>query len=288
MEFLSKHKKIFITGMTLLCLIMIALTANNRLNLSFLQNTLGFVITPVQSALSSVGQWARERVEFLTRMNELQAEVKRLQEENAVLQAENLRLELKDRENETLSELLDIKRQYEAYPTTGAKIIAKDPTEWYDAYTINKGTKDGLKVNLAALAPGGLMGLIVECHYDYSIVVSVIDDRSVIAAKSVRSENLGFVKGDSTLMREGLCQMEIIDIHAQIAQGDEIVTSPMSSYYPAGILIGVVKDIIPDPNGLTKHAVIQPAVSLNNLENVLIVTDRSATEDAPSNEPERG
>ena len=90
---------------------------------------------------------------------------------------------------------------------------------------------------------------------------------------------MGFVKGNGELMRQGLCRMDYIDIDAQIMPGDEILTSPLSAFYPPGIIIGRVKEVALDSNGLTKHAIIEPSVSLTHLDTLLIITQAFNTED---------
>ncbi|MDR1914755.1 MAG: rod shape-determining protein MreC [Clostridiales bacterium] len=275
MEFLKTHKKLFIIVMTITCIATIIITINTDIQLTFLRNVTGFFITPIQTGVSNVSKWVGRQVTFFSSMNELQKENEELKRQNEELRMEISRLQFAETENIELSELLELDREYSQFPKTGAKIISKDPSDWYDAYTINKGTKSGLSANMIALATGGLMGIITECYDDYSIVISIIDERSSISSKCVRTEDQGFVKGDAALMRDGLCRMEYIDADAEILEGDQIVTSQLSAYYPAGITIGYVKEVVPDPNGLTQHAIIQPAISVYQLETLMIVTQKS-------------
>jgi len=259
--------------MMAICLLSFIFTLNSPSYLSSaLRNTLGVVINPVNAAFSATGRWIGDRVEFLLDMNAHYDRVKELEAENRYLRLENTRLKEAQSQNEKYTELLELADEYSDYPTVGAKIISKDPTAWHEAYKINKGQKDGIKANMVALAPGGLLGIVRECNYYDSIVISLIDDRSSIAAKCSRTGDTGFVKGNYELMTDGLCRMEIIDIDAQILPGDEIVTSPLSAYYPPGLIIGRVKEIFLDSNSLTKHAIIEPSVSLAHLENLLIIT----------------
>jgi len=279
MEFLTKHKKIFIIIMVCICLLTIVFTIRPSYVSSALRNVTGVVINPVNSAFSSTGRWVGDRINFFIEMNYLHDRVKELESENSLLIIESIRLKEAQKENERLSKLLDIMNEYSDYPMVGAKIISKDPSDWYDAYKINKGQKDGIKPGMVALAPpGGIMGIVRECNYFDSIVISLIDDRSSIASKCTRTADRGFVKGDTELMRQGLCLMEYIDIDAQILQGDEIVTSPFSAYYPPGIIIGRVSEVAIDTNGLTKHAIIEPSVSLTHLDTLLIITKEFNTE----------
>ena len=88
---------------------------------------------------------------------------------------------------------------------------------------------------------------------------------------SVRTGDLGVVKGNYTLSNRGLCKMEYIDGDAEIMVGDEIVTSHLSDIYPEGLAIGKVLEIETDTNGLTKYAVIEPYVDLKHLDTVLVL-----------------
>jgi len=97
---------------------------------------------------------------------------------------------------------------------------------------------------------------------------------------SLRTGDLGVVKGDYTLMNNGLCKMEYIDGEAQIAVGDEIVTSQLSEVYPEGLSIGKVTKIETDANGLTKYAIIEPFVDLKHLGTLLVI-DKNTTEENP-------
>ena len=258
--------------MIVLCLLTIVSTLRPSFAVSAVRNVVGFVINPINGALSSAGNWIGGRINFLVEMNSLNDRVKELEAENDQLKTDNTRLKEAQKENERLSELLLIVNQYADYTMVGAKIISKDSSDWYDSYKINKGSKDGITVNMVALAPGGLMGIVKECNYLDSTVISVIDSRCTIAAQCERTRDMGFIKGDSELMQLGLCRMDNINIDAAIIQGDEILTSPLSSFFPPGIIIGHIKEIVPDSNGLTKHAIIEPTVKLSQLDTLLIIT----------------
>jgi rod shape-determining protein MreC len=98
---------------------------------------------------------------------------------------------------------------------------------------------------------------------------------------SLRTGDLGVVRGDYSLMDDGLCRMEYIDAESEIMKGDEIVTSQLSDIYPVGLTIGYVKEIVTDTNGLTKYAIIEPQVDFKHLSTLLVITeafDKTTTE----------
>ena len=176
-------------------------------------------------------------------------------------------------ENQRLSELLKISQKYADYHTTGTQIIAKDPGNWYDVFLINKGRDDGLEANMVLTSSNGLVGKIIESGDTYSKALSILDSRSSVPAMSQRTEDLGVVKGEYSLMNSGLCRMEYIDSEAEIMEGDEIVTSHLSDVYPPGIAIGRVKEIRTEANGLTKYAIIEPYVDFKHLDTLLVIGD---------------
>ena len=197
--------------------------------------------------------------------------MKHYDQEVETLQATNNRLALYEEENKTLSDLLKIAQKYPQYQTFGVGIIAKNPGSLYDIFTLNKGSSGGVQANMVLAAPEGLVGKVLESGATYAKAQSILDSRSSVPAMSLRTGDLGVVKGDYTLMNQGLCKMEYIDAEAEIAVGDEIVTSHLSDIYPTGLTIGKVKEIKADTNGLTKYAILEPAVDMKHLDTLLVI-----------------
>lgn len=271
MEFFGKHKKAILIIITFLCLIAIVVTIN-RTKPTFIENGLGFILTPIQKLNTSISNWVQDKFNFLTNLNEIENENVYLKEQVESLESEVKRLKLIEGENKKLNELLEIGQKYADYPKIGANIIAKDPGNWYDIFIIDKGSNDGLDKNMVVISSGGLVGRILESSTTYSKVVSIIDDTNAVSAKSLRTDDIGFVRGD--LSDKGMCKMEYIDTNAAIMKGDEIVTSPLSKIYPPGITIGYVKEIHTDSNSLTKYAVIEPTVDFKHLETILVINHK--------------
>ena len=249
-------------------------TINYRQNPTFIENALGYVVTPLQRLATNIGGWVSGKLSVLVNLAELEqrnTELERLVEQ---LTADNSRLKILEKENERLSALLEIDQKYANYPKVGAEIIARDMGNWYNRFTIDKGTNAGLEKNMVVLGTAGLIGLIEETGATYSKVISLIDSSSSISAKSIRTDDIGFVRGDFELMEQGFCRMERIDIAAQIMPGDEIITSNLSNIYPPGITIGVVKEIHPNPDGLTKYAIIEPVEDFKYLNTVLVIINK--------------
>lgn len=272
MGFFEEHKKQIIMATTAILLICTLFTLGRKHNATILDNAIGFVVTPLQKLATNVGDWVDSQFDFVRNKTDLAAENEALKERILQLEADNKRLSLYDEENRKLSELLKMAQKYPAYDTMGVQIIAKDPGNWYDIFVIDKGRKDGLATNMVVTSHEGLVGKITETGYGYSKAQSILDSRSSVSAISLRTGDIGVVKGEYALMDAGLCRMEYIDAEAEIMEGDEIVTSSLSSIYPPGLSIGKVTEIKTDTNGLTKYAIIEPYVDFKHLDTLLVIS----------------
>lgn len=287
MGFFEDYKKQIITIAAILLVIISLATVGKNTQIPFLSSAVGYVITPLQKLTTSAGNWIMDKTAAFRDNYAIAQENEELKTQIAILEDENRRLSLYQEENKKLSDLLGISQKYSEFGTTGTQIIAKDPGNWYDIFTIDKGKQDGISANMVITAPGGLVGRIIESGQTYSKVQSILDNRSSVPAMSLRTNDLGIVHGDYSLMNDGLCIMEYIDADAEIIVGDEIVTSQLSDVYPPGLAIGRVTEIKADSNGLTKYAVIEPLVDFKHLDTVLIINDKgnSGTNLNPTVEP---
>ena len=275
-EFFFKHKKHIISaGIALLVVITVA-ASGVKLNATLLESAIGVVVTPFQDLTTGISSWIDETVTSARNKTDLKEENEKLKNQIAELMEENRRLAMYEEENAQLSSLLKIAQRYPDYESVGAKIIAKDPGVWYDGFTIDKGTSSDISANMVLIAPEGLVGKVLESGATFSKAQSILDSRSSVPAMSVRTGDLGVVKGDYSLSNDGLCKMEYIDGNAEIMVGDEIVTSHLSDIYPEGLAIGKVLEIETDTNGLTKYAVIEPYVDLKHLDTILVIDKSSA------------
>ena len=276
MNFFNTYKKQILYLVIALLVILAFFTVGRKSKATPIDNILGFIVTPAQNISTSVSSWFSDKISSFRDETDIASENEELKAQVELLEAENKRLSMYEEENKRLSALLDISQKYPDYETTGTNVIAKDPGNWFLTFTIDKGTKDGLAPDMALTDAGGLVGRITECGYIYSKVESILDSRSSVSAMSLRTGDLGVVKGDYTLMNDGLCKMEYIDAESEIMKGDEIVTSYLSDIYPSGITIGYVKDVVTDENGLTKYAVIEPSVDFKHISTLLVITDSFA------------
>ena len=260
--------------LTFLCTAMMLITfGTDTFNRPF--NTIfGYVIVPFQQGISQVGSWLSNRSQELVQIRSLLEENERLREEVAALTEENTLLQQDRYELNNLRELLSLDEQYGEYSKVGARIISRDSGNWYSSFIIDKGTQDGLSVDMNVIAGGGLVGIITAVGPNWARVTSINSDNSNVSAKTLATEDNLVVSGDLQLMAEGVITYSmLVDSQNAVVEGDKVVTSDISDKYLPNILIGYINTINSDSNNLTKSGYITPAVDFEHLGEVLVITD---------------
>ncbi|NOY70617.1 MAG: rod shape-determining protein MreC [Deltaproteobacteria bacterium] len=148
-----------------------------------------------------------------------------------------------------------------------ASIVAKDPSPWYRAVMINRGSKHGVRAGLPVIVPEGLVGRVTAVSYAYAKVVLVVDPNSSVDALVERTRSRGIVTGNSG--RE--CRFDYALRQSDISLGDMVISSGFGGVYPKGIRIGRVTSLVRRNSGLFQEIVITPGVDLQRLEEVMVV-----------------
>jgi rod shape-determining protein MreC len=169
-------------------------------------------------------------------------------------------------ENERLRDLLGFKQSL-AQPAVAGRIIAKDPSSWFNTVIINKGAADGLTKGLPAVTARGIAGQVVEVSTHQSKLMLIIDRSSAVDALVQRSRVRGVVKGTS----QEECTLDYVMPEDDVRQGDSIISSGFDGVYPKGIPIGTVSAVLGQGPDFFKEVQITPAVDFNKLEEVLII-----------------
>lgn len=260
--------------LTIICTGMMLVTFGTSIFNGPLNTALGYVIVPFQQGVSSLGGWLSNRSDELIQIRTLLDENERLRAEVAALTEENTLLTQDRYELNSLRELLSLDEEYGEYEKVGARIIGRDSSNWYSSFVIDKGTDDGLSVDMNVIAGGGLVGRITSVGPNWSRVTSIISDNSKVSAMTLATEDTMVVSGDLQLMANGVITFNMLkDSEDIVAEGDKVVTSNISDLYLPNILIGYVHTINRDNNNLTKSGYITPAVDFEHLGEVLVITE---------------
>ena len=265
--------KYILIAVVVLCVLVMGISFfTDKLSAPF-RNAVSSVVMPIQKGMNYIGLWTNDKYSQLQ-------EVKRLLEENDELRStvdslteENNRLKQDTYELERLRHLYELDAQYEEYPKVGARIIGTSSDNWYSTFTINKGSEEGLKVDMNVVASGGLVGIISSVDSHSATVKTIIEDGSFVSGQLIDTGDKCTVEGDIKLMDSGLISVKYFNSSVNVRNGDKIVTSNISDKYLSGILIGYTKDVSLDVNNLTQSGYLIPAVDFEHLQEVLIITE---------------
>ena len=269
-----------------LCLVFIGVSLKNNGEKLSIQNGISSFVLPMEKGLNSVGQWIGERREHSRSVNDLLAENEELKQQIDQLNTKISSMENNLSELEALRELLKMKEVYPDYDMVGARIISKDAGNWYNNFIIDKGSNDGIKKDMNVIYDNGLVGIVSDVSANNATVRAIIDDTSSVSGMLSKSTELCIVNGDLKLYQEGLLDVEMISKDAQIAAGDEVVTSYISDKYLPGLVIGYINDVSMDSSNLSQNAHITPKVSFDNITNVMVITQLKADLVASESEEE--
>lgn len=189
------------------------------------------------------------------------------------------------KENKELNEILKKKEEMNDYTVAQATVIGRSPERWHETLTVNKGSVNGIKKNMAVITAEGLIGKVKSVSQFTSSVqlLSAMDPQNRISAKvQGKDETYGFIQGydeeKKALLLKGLLY------EAKVKKGTNVTTSGLGGVFPPGLVIGKVEDVIIDQYGLTQTAIVKPAANFYDVNNVMIVKRSMAQVDTKSTE----
>ena len=266
--------RILLIVFTVICIIMIAISAMFKGVVKPLSFITGTFIVPMQDGINSVGVWLDDYFDSFESMKELQQKNTTLSERVDELTQANEELKSNQSALDELRKLLALDKEYNEYKKVGARVISNGSNNWYRNFVINKGSDDGIQVNMNVLAGTGLVGIVTEVGKNYAKVQSIISDDSSVSAMSTSTSDTCVVKGNTEKIQEsGMIDVKYISKDAEMKSGDELVTSHISSRYLQGLRIGTVSDIKIDSTNLTKSAQVTPVVDFQHIKQVLVILE---------------
>jgi len=229
------------------------------------------VFSPFQNGFSYIVNKVTDTTDFIREMNGYKEENARLVGEINELKKQNKDVANYREENERLKETLELQNSLENYSTVAASVIAYSSNNWYDTIQISKGSLAGVAVGNAVITPDGVVGKVVETGPTWSIVSTILNPDNAMGVKVSRTSDVAVVEGDSELYSQNYCKMTFIDKGSNLIIGDILETSGSGGIYPAGLSVGVIREINSDAMGNLNYATVEPLVDFNKLYEVLVI-----------------
>ena len=165
-------------------------------------------------------------------------------------------------------QLEDLVALKETYPElVPAHVVLRDDLAWSKSIVIDRGTRDGLTANMTVVSGGGLVGKITDTGYAYSRVLLMSDKSFKVGARLTSSRCTGLLEGGD---KDELL-LNFLPRDATVVPGEEVITSGMGGVFPAGYLIGHVRNTVVEERGFYQCAHVSLAVTVNTLELVAVI-----------------
>jgi rod shape-determining protein MreC len=214
-------------------------------------------------------------------------ELRHAAEENQQLRTrvEQMEIELRNAreaadENVRLKGLLGLKDD-DKYEVVAARVIARDPSLWFDTVTINRGRSSGVELNMPVVTQGGIVGRVVATSPWTAQIMLITDEKAAAGAvvgQLGESNALGSVKG---LGEGGLVEMRYVSGLEEVKTGDYVVTTGQDGIYPPGLNVGEVLEV-KHGSATQPHVIhIKPSARLDELEEVAVLKYHPPQRTAP-------
>lgn len=265
---LKKPYVLAFAGVILLAVVLLNLparaTTQLKLALSGLFLPLFGLLSSSEKALAHAGDQVVPRGLLLEQIERLQKENQRLKLENiqaADVATENVRLRGAVGWNARIPWKLKL-----------ARVIARDPANWWRTLVIDVGSADGVRTNAFVMVSEGLVGRVEQVGASSSRVILVGDPNCRVSAMVEETREPGVISpATDSISDPSLVQMTYVSRHTQLRPGQQIITSGLGGVFPKGIIIGQIVDISSAGYGLYQESRVKLAANLRNIEEVWVV-----------------
>lgn len=241
-------------------------TSGQRIIRVWAQTAADFVQSPVTTVTAGI-------TNYFSSFSNLRS----AQDENSLLKQriQELEVELKssadlNAENERLRGLLDLKEKSK-YKVLNARIIGRDPSVWFDSSIVNRGSMDGVKLNMPVVTDGGLVGRVTAVSPLTAQVDLITRDKSGVGGiigEISTSNALGVISGSS---KKDLVEMRYVSGSVDVQVGQTVYTSGQDGIYPAGLKIGEIVEVVTG-SATTPHTIlIRPSSRIDSMQEVGIL-----------------
>ena len=220
---------------------------------------------PFQQTTEAITGGSKSKEELLKENEELRNEVNDLV--SRVIDYDDVK-----KENEVLRKYYGIKDDHPDYQISVAAVIRRDPNDDFYGFTIDKGSRDDIKVNDPVMTEGGLVGFVSEVSVTTAKVTTLLSPEAKVGAMDQKTHDSGIATGSAKLSDEGDFILSVISADNKIKAGDIIITTGVGGVYPPGLVVGKVTDLGYSEYDTTPYAVMKPYADLRSVSDVVVIT----------------
>ncbi|MFS0595002.1 rod shape-determining protein MreC [Cytobacillus horneckiae] len=269
------NKRLIILLVSIIILVsLIGFSLRERENVTWPEQFLKDMTGWVQNIVAGPTQYIAgffENVQDLQNTYTENKELKSRLDDLAFLEAE---VQLLQKDNAELREILDKEESLSKYEPVQATVVGRNPDRWHEMLTINKGSRDGIEPNMAVITSNGLIGKVKSAQTFTSTVqlLSSMDPTNRISAvvqdADKDTEIFGLIEGYDE--KRKLLMLTKIPYDAKVEKDQMVTTSGYGGVFPKGLPIGKVVEVTPAEYGLTQTAYIEPGADLYDIQHVMV------------------
>jgi rod shape-determining protein MreC len=226
-------------------------------------------VTAIQSWFAVRYVAVRDLLASPSDMASMRDEINRLQAENALLQQEIIALREQASEAEVLAALLDYARTQPENRYLATNVIGRDVSPFIRSVLIGQGSDAGIAIGMPVVTAQGLVGRVEEVFASYARVQLITDPETAVNVKFQQARTEGILMA----RLNGEIFVDLIDLNAELSEGELVLTSGLGGKYPPDIPVGSVTSIRRRDFDLFQDATIQSSVSFDQLGLVLVITN---------------
>ena len=223
------------------------------------------VISPVEKGFNAAWDGGASLIRNYVALYNARQENERLRAELDQVRLRLHTVEARAAEADQLASLLEFRQANADAPLVAAEVIGANPAAATRTIFIDRGRDAGLKVNMVAMTPEGVVGKVVEVYDSTAQVLLLSDRKSGVGVELADSHVKGVLKGTGS----SLCRLEYVPHEETVAVGALLLTSGQDQLFPKGLPVGQVLSV--RPGEFFQEIVVQPAAPLNRLEQVLVL-----------------
>jgi rod shape-determining protein MreC len=225
---------------------------------------------PFFGLATSTQKLAEKAGDAIAPRSTLLGQIEQLQSENQEFKLRLAQYDTAVKENTRFRQYYGWEKQA-PYKYKLARVIGRDPANWWRTLRIDRGLRDGVTTNCAVLTPEGLVGRVSEAGFAQAQVVLLGDPNCRVAVLVDESRDHGIIApASSSPLEPALVDLSYLPRQSQLRAGQRIVTSGEGGIFPPGILVGYLVDFRSIGYGLYQEARVKLAVRMNALEEVFV------------------
>ncbi|MDR3051022.1 MAG: rod shape-determining protein MreC [Oscillospiraceae bacterium] len=252
------------------------------------ENVLVTVITPVHGFFAGIARGISDYVARVKLRSNIEYEYNLIKAQNDRLMYDALFVEELQNEVDRLTALLGAQEANSGMDPLVAQVIQSAPGNWFSTFMLNKGSADGVGVNMAVITASGLIGHVYEVYANTCKVITIIDSDSNIAGLIESSRDQGILRGTLGIDGQPMCRMYYLPASSVPRPGDSVITSGIGLPFPKGLVMGTVRESTRSLDENKYYIVVEPVADFKHIEEVLILRYQPEAQEMPESQNSDG